>query len=66
MQFEVRPRQYEPSAERYVVHCNAWRAMRALGRFGYHFPVDNLGGLMDEAPSGERRIWIWTLIAVNE
>ncbi len=40
--------------------------MRALGRFGYHFPVDNLGGLMDEAPSGERRIWIWTLIAVNE
>ena len=60
---EVRPRHFEAGTERVVLHCSAWRAMRALGKFGYGIPkgVKPISGLV-EGPSGERRMIVWTLI----
>ncbi len=59
---EVRPQRFHPGAERYLLHCNAWSAMRALGRFGYHFPVMPILGLVEGA-TGERRVCIWTMVS---
>ncbi len=61
MGIETRPRQFEPAAERYVLHCSPWLAMRALGRFGYCYPGKARGGMV-EGPSGQRRICIWTMV----
>ena len=59
---QTRPRNFHPSADRYVLHCNPWKAMRVLGRFGYHFPCMSIIGLVEGA-SGERRTCYWTMIS---
>ncbi len=61
---EVRPRRWAADAERIVVLCNPWRAMRALGRLGYYFSTRPLGGRVG-TESGERRVCIWTMVKTS-
>ncbi len=62
---QVRPEQFSEAADRYVLGCNAWRAMRILGRFGFHLAAKPLGGRV-KGPAGNRTVAIYTLFSVRE
>ncbi len=56
---------YSLGWRRYVVHCNAWKAMRVLGEFGYTITVTPLDGRVIVG-DGEKRTCIFTLIKTLE
>eukprot|EP00090_Calanus_glacialis_P038432 TRINITY_DN67069_c0_g1_i1.p1 TRINITY_DN67069_c0_g1~~TRINITY_DN67069_c0_g1_i1.p1 ORF type:complete len:114 (-),score=24.67 TRINITY_DN67069_c0_g1_i1:120-461(-) len=57
----TRPREFNPTSDRFQVLASPWSVMRFLGsEFGYAIPVMPIGGLV-QSDAGERRTCIFTL-----
>jgi hypothetical protein len=58
---DVFPKDFTYEADKFLVHTNAWKAMRILGLFGYTIPITPIGGTIDEADTGNRMTVFYTL-----